>query len=219
MPLTPPTTRGRKGSLKEPVSLSDVAELIRESEERMKVFLEDKLKTIVREELCAINDRLSDFGSTLSTLQGECVRLDDQISTIKNIIFRQHLHLEEQEKKLREKNIIVHNIPEGKLTDGSDLLRDDKEKIALLCNSATVRFDDDAIVDVQRVGKPDVNKTRPLKVTLKSTDTKYKFLNNRREITMNDDIKRFFKRKVHVNPDSSPFVQKEEKGLREKPKN
>ena len=152
--------------------------------------------------------------SKLSTVQTECVRLDSEIDTIRKILFDQQLQIESQEKRLRAANIIVHNMPEDEITVSGEKLDNDSEKMSALCNMANIALEPDEMVVFQRLGKRQTNKTRPLKIQMKSPEQKFKLLNNRKKISNNDEIKHAFRNKVYVNVDSSFLLQKEEFRLR-----
>ena len=199
-------TRSRKGSLKEGITLSDVAEIIRESEERMKAFIRDEIKSVT--------DRLAVIEASVSSMQTECVRFDDEISKIKKVIINQHIRVEDNEKTLRAKNVIINNIPEDQIRSGSDVWDDDAEKIEHLCKTAGVGIDEDDIAEIQRIGKRQSNKIRPIKVTLNTTELKFKFLNHRKQVTSNVSLTNLFGNNIFINPDNSPIVQKEEQRLR-----
>ena len=74
----------------------------------------------------------------------------------------------------------------------------------------------DDVVSFQRLGKRREVKSRPLKITLKSTEDKYHFLNLRRAISKNETTNKKFHTRVFVNCDSSFLVQKEENRLRQR---
>ena len=60
------------------------------------------------------------------------------------------------------------------------------------------------------------NKLRPLKICLKDKNVKCEFLNNRQEITNNNDLYKTFHERIYVNSDNSFLAQKEELRLRQK---
>ena len=70
-------------------------------------------------------------------------------------------------------------------------------------------------MSLRRLGKLADNKTRPLKIVFSDKDTKFKFLNKRKDIADNCEIKKVFDKPVYVNCDNSFLVQKEEFRLRQ----
>ena len=206
MPLTPVETRARKGSIKDSVHRFD-AEIILESEERIKACFKKEISKLV--------ERLDNLENVISSVQGECVRLDEEVTKIKNVICEQQLKIEKYERHMRADNIIIHNIPEQDVFVGTEKLKEDIEKINFVCQSARVDVTPDKIHSFKRLGKRKQNKSRPLKVTFKDKDHKYIVLNKRKDIASNEKIREAFQNKVFVNPDCSFLVQKEELRLRE----
>ena len=76
-----------------------------------------------KDELKVITDRLDRFEQHLSSVQTECARLDSEVSTLKELLISQQMQLEGHESRMRENNIIVHNIPEN---DTPVLLRSER---------------------------------------------------------------------------------------------
>jgi regulator of replication initiation timing len=69
--------------------------LIQESEERVKKYIKDELTVLM--------EKYSKIERHVSAVQSECVRLDIEVSKIKEIIEKQQLQIEYNEQKLREK--------------------------------------------------------------------------------------------------------------------
>lgn len=203
--------RGRKGSAKDSstVAISDIPALIRESEERIKSHFKDELK--------AITDRLDRFEQHLSSVQTECARLDSEVSTLKELLISQQMQIEGHESRMRENNIIVHNIPENDtpVLLGSDRLTNDLQKTMAFIKTADIDIYPEDIVTVRRIGKRKSKNSRPLKITLKKSDLRFKFLNNRMSISKNSDLIHLFNNRIYVNNDSSFLVRKEELRLRQ----
>jgi hypothetical protein len=207
MATTPAETRSRKGSVKETAPLIS-ADLILECEER--------IKACFRSEISKLIARVDKIESVISSVQTECVRLDEQILRIKDVICDQQIKIENYEKHLRADKVIVHNVPENDIFVGTEKIERDLDKINLMCRSVRVDITPDKIVSVRRLGIRQKNKCRPLKVTLSSKDHKFKLLNCRRDIASSSDLQKIFQNRIFVNPDNSILVQKEELRLREK---
>ena len=135
---------------------------------------------------------------------------------MKDVITNQQLTIENHEQKLRAKNLIVHNIPEDEVSFGSETLKNDRDKIIVLARTNNVDAKPEDIVTVRRLGNKRADRFRPLKVTLSDSDKKFKFLNKRKFIAANDEMKNIFHNRIFVNTDSSFLVQKEESRLRER---
>ena len=180
-------TRSRKGSLKETPTLSDISGLILESEARIKNFL--------KEEIAAVHERLEKFEHKLSCVQSQIVQTDDEVSKLRSVILDQQLQIESHEVKMREKNVIIQNIPEAEVSSEAGILRDDSEKLETLCRLANININPEDMVSLRRLGKRQSNSNRPLKVTLKKTEQKFKFLNNKKAISNNSELTHLFNKK------------------------
>lgn len=112
--------------------------------------------------------------------------------------------------------VIFHNVPEDDLSFGADRLKSDSEKINFIICSAQVKVEPTDVESLQRLGKRNDNKHRPLKITLSDTDAKFAFLNARKSISMNDTLRQVFHNRVYVNTDNSFLRQKEEFRLRQR---
>lgn len=209
---TPVVTRGRKGSQKEGVStgitLDEFSVLLRETEERLKKCFKD--------EISVLSERLVDVEKALSSVQIECARLDVENARMKEVILNQQMQLENHESKLRERNLLVNNVPEDNLSFGTETLESDSDKISFIITSAQVDADIDDVIDFQRLGKRTPNKHRPLRITLADKKVKFAFLNMRKSISMNKDLQQAFHNRVFINSDNSFLRQKEDYRLRER---
>ena len=201
-------TRSRKGSLKKTPTLSDISGLILESEARIKNFL--------KEEIAAVHERLEKFEHKLSCVQSQIVQTDDEVSKLRSVILDQQLQIESHEVKMREKNVIIQNIPEAEVSSEAGILRDDSEKLETLCRLANININPEDMVSLRRLGKRQSNSNRPLKVTLKKTEQKFKFLNNKKAISNNSELTQLFNNKIYINVDNSFLMQKEEYRLRQR---
>ena len=173
MSSSPRTSRSRKGSLKdakEPHSV-DFPLLIRESEERIKSFLKEEMKSIT--------DRLNNIENNIFSVKMNCTRLDDEIVQIREVIKKQQVRIENHEEKLRENNLVVHNIPEKEVSIGIDILKTDNMKVAHLCEASRADLTTHDIVSIQRLGQQKNDRPRSLKITFTSRDKKFKLLNKK----------------------------------------
>ena len=95
---SPANTRARKASLKEAtgnISLSEVLDLIRASE--------DRVKQCVKDQVCSLKEKLCKIETTLCSVQNDCAHLETEICKIKDVISCQQRQIEAGERKLREK--------------------------------------------------------------------------------------------------------------------
>ena len=93
---------------------------------------------------------------------------------------------------------MVHDVPEDNLCHGSKTLETDTDKISFIIDSVHLDVDIDDVVDLQRLGRRTENKHRPLRVTLANTEIKFAFLNSRKTISTNNDLRQVFHNKTLV---------------------
>lgn len=204
---------GRKGkniSLNKDQLLNELKELILASEERMKSWYENKMD--------AFHERLTKVESTVNSLLCERVEISDEITKIKKVVVQQQLKIEEHEEKLRASNLIFHNIPEGMIRLGKRVLDTDDKKVEFVCEAANIDIRTCDISFLRRLGKKGDREKRPLKISLKDKNDKFKVLNKRKDITQSQDIQSTFGQRIFVNNDSSFLVRKEEYRLRQEMK-
>lgn len=218
MSQSPHNTRGRKGSLKDSVKDSNPSDFT-----AMLVALEDRLKAFIKSEVASLasqvtslTTKVDNIEQKLSSVQTDCLRLDNEIQTIRRVITDQQLTIESHEQKLRANNIIIHNIPEDVVLLNGDQIKNDTEKIMSLCKLADIEIVREDLVSVSRLGKRLPDGVRPLKLILNQPNKKYKFFNARKAVISNPLIKQTFKSNIYVNADSSPLMRKEEYRLRHK---
>ena len=205
-------SRSRKGSLKEVKDTCsvDISSLIRESEERIKSLFKEEMKTI--------NDRLLNIENSISTLKVNCVRLEEDVILIKEVMAKQQIRIEKHEEKFRENNLVVHNIPEREVSIGISTLETDDMKVAYVCETSEADITSDDIASVHRLGPRKSDRPRPLKIVFKTKDKKFNLLNKRKEISQNKNLIEPFGNKIFVNPDHSFLYRKEDFRLRQEMK-
>ncbi len=117
---SPAFTRGRKGSVKEMISIDDISILIRESEER--------ILSIFQREIDYVKEKVEKIEAHLASVHSDCMRLDNEVSKIKDVIAGQQLQIEKNERRLRVNNLIIQNIPEHDLSSDFGDYKSDIEK-------------------------------------------------------------------------------------------
>ena len=101
------------------------------------------------------------------------------------------------------------------VSEGVERVKNDIDKIVLLCKSLNVDIQTNDISSTHRLGRRRDNGPRALKIQMKAKDNKYKLLNKRREILKSENLLKIFGHKIFVNPDQSFLVQREELRLRQ----
>ena len=95
-----------------------------------------------------------------------------------------------EEKQLIEEkknNLVLFNMPELQSKDPENRLRHDREKFLELFKIQEEDFDDECIESMYRVGKHEAEKSRPTIVKFSNTETKMKYLNESRDVTLQID--------------------------------
>lgn len=174
------------------------------------------MKIFVREEIRALNDRLCNSEKAISIMQTECVRLDDEIKRMKQVVISQQKFIEVNEEKNRANNLIVHNLPETEVKHNGVFLKSDADKLSFISSTVGIDFDHDDIVATHRLGKKTPGKLRPTKIILENKEIKHQALRKRKEISHNPEICKAFNSTIFINPDVSFLVQKELYRLRQK---
>ena len=88
---------------------------------------------------------------------------------------------EEAEKDQREMNLIIYRAKESTEEDGDKRKEDDTKFFNDLCVEA-LSIGEVAIKDIRRLGKPDKDKVRPLRVTLENKSQKELIMKNAKEL-------------------------------------
>ncbi len=140
----------------------------------------------------------------------------DVITKINEVVHKQQLKIEGREEKNRAPNLIIHNIPEGKIRIGNRELTSDVDKVTYMIEIAKLDVAPSEIEFTRRLGKINDRGMRPLKLAFKDKDNKFKILNKRKQISQNEDLSCVFGGKIFVNADTSFLVRKEENRLRQK---
>lgn len=96
---------------------------------------------------------------------------------------------EQEDRKVRSKNIMIYNAPEIEMRDDREKLKADRKFVVEKLNPIVAELD---IIKVIRVGKPSVSTPRPLKVVLRSTEIAVNVLRNSRsfgfELKVRNDL-------------------------------
>ena len=183
--------------------LDNVRTLIRESEQRIL----SKLESIVV--------RMDKIDEKIDRIAAEQVRLDLELSKVKDIIVSQQQALEAHEGERRQLNLIFSGVPETDVEVGDEeCLEDDEEKISFLCEKIDSEFCSRSIESYTRLGKRRLGINRLLKVKFTERSVRNATLYSQRKIREDQECVSSFGR-VYINKDLSPLCRKEEKRLRE----
>ena len=151
--------RNRSGS----IQLEEIRGLLSEMQKDLSSQLTDVLS------------KLEKLEKSVESIQANQVRLDNEISHIKEVIIGQQEYIEKMEAEKRKNNLIVHGVPESSVTVGDDDLETDAEKIVHLMYVV----DPDAspsIESITRIGRKETGKPRNLLVKFKCQGDRNRFL-------------------------------------------
>ena len=192
------STRSRSGS----VQLDDIKELI--------VGLEKRLTSKISE----VMDRIETLEQKVDSITSHQITVDQDVTSIKQIIARQQAFIEKIEEEKREKNVIIQGVPENTLKIEDQGLEDDEEKISYLLKVMDPKKEMCGFKSF-RIGKTIPGKPRRLLVKFEVKDNRDIFLFRQKELRTSDLCQKHFGT-LYVNKDLSFLMRKEEKRLREK---
>jgi len=95
---------------------------------------------------------------------------------------------EEEEKKIKKRNLVIYKVEESKKDLGKEREREDVE----FCKSLFINgvgVENFEIEKTVRLGKTEENRNRPLLVILKDKESKYEILNNAKKLKRNENVK------------------------------
>lgn len=192
----------RSGSQSLPFTLEDVSQLILRSEERVLSKLDD------------IVTRISALENRFEVIHTEQIRQRVELDSMKDIIVRQQLQLEKNDRDQRLLNLVFSGIPEYTIEMEDGDFSDDLSKVEYLCNEITEMFDPNDIVSCARLGKSRDGQNRLLHVKFSNLKSRNDIFHNQKKIRENLTCKRKFG-VVYINNDMSVLMRKEDKRLRE----
>ena len=134
---------------------------------------------------------------------------------IEEVVARKLSEVQEErgEREKRKDNIILVNVPESTGEDNEDRKKEDIEKTKEIIRKACPDIPTDiSVTEPVRLGKPEKDKTRLLRVKVDSEETKRKILKN--AYSLNTGIKDP-KKRIYINPDYTPSERKQQKDLRD----
>lgn len=191
-----PTTRDRSGS----IQLDDVKALLKQ--------MEDNLTS----QISSVYLKIEGLEKAIKVVQTNQIRLDNEISEMRQVVISQQKQIEKFEAERREKNIVIHGIPEEAVSVDDTELSTDDEKVAYLLN---VVEESERFRSAIRLGKRGIGRKRPLLVKLYEKSQRNSLLFEQKKLRNDVCCKNSFG-PIYVNRDSSFLMRKEEKRLREK---
>ena len=187
------------------LTLDAIKDLIQKSEEKILSRLDD------------ITSRISALELQLGSVHGEQITHAHDIDKLKDIVVRQQLMIEGLEVTRRQNSLIISNVPEEDIQLNEGKVCTDNEKVHLLCSASDETFDSSTISQCSRLGRPDKNRKRPIKIVFTSLHVRNKILRSQKRMRQDASIHKAFG-PVYFNPDRPHLARLEDKRLREKMK-
>lgn len=214
---TPSSRTTRSNSTSTPatnISLSDIKSLIEDTKNQLlgKLTCEvDRLSVL----LTSLLNRIEVLDKKTSNIEKSCTeshaKFEKEISELKksneNKINEQMLEMEQRIH--RSGNIIIFGLAEQ--TEGTAAERNlyDAKDVDALLDEIEEDISDSLSLQVHRLGKPNADRPRPLRVSGFTIGQKELILRGSRSLRSKEDYKN-----VYVNSDLTPRQQREEKALR-----
>lgn len=213
MPNTPASRVTRSNSAPG-LTLQDIKSLVESSENRIIATLKgeiDELKATVT----SMRLEISNLESQQRQLEIKYEEVNGELTMLRRNQSQAQIDLSNEldERLRRNHNFIISGIPETESTS-SDNSYDDKEKCFDVLRQIGIGREIDSVIEVSRIGRPDRERPRLLKVKCDSVATKDSVMINAKKLR---GVPKF--RQVYINPDRTPMQQRLWKGLRNELRN
>ena len=203
-------TRSRKPSLKD---CPDFADLLRETEERIIRSFKNEIDTL-RGQISNIERKMSQIEIRIDNTQANQIKIDNDVTLMREIIVNQQKQLEKYEADKRRKNLIVSGIPESPVRIENSSLEDDASKLTFIMREVSQEFSSDSITSISRLGQKSSHTTRLLKIEFNDATLRDDIIRSQRRLRENQCIVKTFG-KIFLNRDGTVLVRREEKRLRD----
>ena len=179
---------------------------------------EEEEKSRLEKKFDKMFDMLSSFGHRLVEIEKDKKSFADQMDEkIENAVDKKVREVieEENDRKRRQDNIVLVNIPESNADDPEQRQRDDIEATVALLDKVMgdpvdrKEFKDPVRMGVRRIGKK--SKPRLLKITIKNEEFRKKVFRNARKINEGVDDEKDL---VFINPDRTQKERDDYKKLK-----
>ena len=187
-------------TLKKPMSEVSVQDIFKINAHSNK-STEAKLDTFIGH----ANINLENMKKRMEFLEAENTKKDDGNAVLKDIIVNMQSCLNKSDSDIRNKNVIIQGIPEGKITVENMDLECDLDKIKwLLKLTGNEYFNNETInnLDISRLGKPNHGYNRTIKIICQSNVEREAFLKGANKLKNLAEPWR----KVYIKKTSTPFT-------------
>ena len=175
---------------------------------KLNSLLDAKIKTIEDKYDAAIDG----LDCKVETLKCKCKQYEEDISTLKSIVGKQQKSLNQIDADERDHNIIISGLSESDISHGETVYNTDVEKVSELLNKINLTLP--AGNEIVRLGKPNSNYNRILKVNVVSKENRNTILAKAKDLKNADEpwCRTFLKRDLH------PVIVQENSRLNRKKK-
>ena len=199
MPDTPVYRKLRSESNpNNPLTLKDIKTLIESSKTELLSFMKKEVDGLAELLKCLVK-RVDEIERVNVKLEERCAKLEEK---------QEHIISEIEERQRRQPNLIISGIPERQSGNSEERKAHDKEHVNDLLSELHVS--DVTFKTTYRIGKPEKNRNRLLRVICHDKEDKMEIL---KKATKLRDSKHF--KKTYINPDLTPMQQLQQKELRQ----
>lgn len=168
----------------------------------------------IKEALVGLESKIKNVETTLSEVLNTQKRQDTELKIVKgDVLFlkenQEKIFSEFEDRERRRTNLIISGLPECTQGPVEERKRWDAQKVDALFKELT-NLNCDAVDAVHRIGKTNSSSPRLMRVICRDTSTKLTLLRKAKDLRRLPEY-----RNVFVNPDYTPFQQREQRLLRE----
>lgn len=198
---TPPIRSTRSGSVSG-ITLQDIKTLVESSENRVVDSMKRELDGL-KETITSLSTKICSLESQQQLLQSKYDEVCGELTSLKKdqILMVSELSNEIEEQVRRSQNFVISGIPESDAASLGSSLKEDVEKNAEVLR--TIGCDPASVVEVHRIGRPNRERPRLLRVKCTSVGVKESVLRNAKNLRKSPKFKG-----VYINPDRSPLQQR-----------
>ena len=160
----------------------------------------------------SLNSKVKILESKILVLENELQNEKEKNEKMSNVIINMQSSLNSIDSASREKNVIISGLPETDLNSNGKTLSTDKQKMSFIAENINAGFNYHDIKNftLTRIGQPNANKPRILKVKLGNKANRDKLIQaSSRLKNLGEPWK-----KVFINYDNHPVYQRERNRLR-----
>lgn len=198
MPDTPAQRKLRSDSNpSNTITLKDIKTLIDNSKTEILSFLKKEVDGITGI-LHGLVNRVEEIERVNRHLHDRCAKLEEKQESIISEI---------EDRQRRQSNLVISGLSEKQSGNNDERKAHDDKHVCNLLRELDVSKD--AVRTSYRIGKPQSNRSRLLRMVCYDKDQKMEILRKARKLNDSDNFK-----KTYINPDLTPLQQLQQKELR-----